>query len=146
MRRISRRDFADRDEALAWLHVEVGNRAQQRPKIRMLRTTKDVIEGTALHDLAVVHHYNFFGDVGNDTKVMGDQQHRHAELMLELYDQLKDLCLDGHIERCRWLVRNQQRGAADQRHCDHSTLTEPTRQLERVATQSPLRFRKSNES
>ena len=64
---------------------------------------------------------------------MGDEHHRHAESVLEFLDQLQDLRLDGHIERSGRLIRDQQLGAAGQRHGDHHTLAhaagEPMRVL-----------------
>ena len=145
MRRISRRYLADRDQSLPRLHVEAWNRPQQGSQIGMLRVLKNVVEGAAFHDFAAVHHHDFFGDVGNDPEVMGDQQHRHVEFALKFYYQLEDLRLDGHIQRRCRLIGDQQRRMTDKRHRDHRPLAQSARQLERIAPRGPLGVGESDE-
>ena len=48
----------------------------------------------------------------DDGEVVGDQEHRHPQLGLELCDQLEDLRLHRHVERRRRLVGEQQLGFA----------------------------------
>ena len=49
------------------------------------------------------------GDLGDHAEVVGDQHDRHAELALQLAQQVEDLRLDGDVERGRRLVGDQQR-------------------------------------
>ena len=123
MRRLAGRDLADRHQPLAGFHVKARYRAKQRPQIRVRGALKDIVERAAFHDLALIHHDDFLGDVGDDAEVMGDQQHGHAELALQFDDQLQDLRLDRHIEGGRRLVGDQQCRAAHQRHRDHRSLS-----------------------
>ncbi len=88
MRRIARRDLADRHQPLARLHVEARHGAQQGAQIGMLRTAKDVFERAAFDDLAAIHDDDLFGDVGDDAEIVGDQQHRHAEFVLQFEHEL----------------------------------------------------------
>ena len=45
------------------------------------------------------------------------------------------MCLNGHVQRGRRLVRDQQSGAADQGHGDHRPLAQPAGQFERIGAQ-----------
>ena len=88
MRRISRGDLADRHQALAGLHVKARHRPQQRAQIRVRRVTKYIFERSALHHLATIHNDNLFGDIGDDAEIVGDQQDRHAEFVLQFEHEL----------------------------------------------------------
>ena len=44
------------------------------------------------------------GHLAHDAQVMGDQQHGHAELALQVFQELQDLRLDGDVEGRRGLV------------------------------------------
>jgi hypothetical protein len=57
-----------------------------------------------LDDLAAIHHRDAIGAAGHDAQIVGDQDHRHPELPLEVGQQLQDLRLDRHVERRRGLV------------------------------------------
>ena len=60
-------------------------------------------------------------------------------LALELAEQLEDLRLDGHVQRGRRLVGDQQLGLARQRHRDHHALPHAAGHLVRVLVQPPAR-------
>ena len=51
------------------------------------------------------------GGLRHDAEVVGDEQHRHAEALLEVADQLEHLRLHGDVERRRRLVGDQQASA-----------------------------------
>ena len=55
-------------------------------------------------------------------------------------EQLEDLRLDGHVERGRRLVGDQQPGLVRERHRDHRALAHPARVLVRVAVDAPPRL------
>ena len=63
------------------------------------------------------------GDLGHHAHIMGNEQHRHANILLEHLDQLENLRLNRHVQGGRRLVRDQQAGAAGQGHGDHDALT-----------------------
>ena len=70
---------------------------ENRPRIR------------ALDDLAGVHDRDVVGLLGDHAEIMGDQQQRHADLLLQLFHQIENLRLDRHVERGGRLVGDQER-------------------------------------
>ena len=56
--------------------VEPGDRAQQPPRVRVLRVVEDLVERALLDDPPGVHHEHAVGDVGDDAEVVGDQDDR----------------------------------------------------------------------
>ncbi len=102
--------------------------------------------GAGFLDLAVIHDHDLVGHVGDHAEIMGDHQHRHAELGLEIRHQLQDLRLDGDVERGGRLVGDQQRRPADQRHGDHRALAQAARKLERIGLQRALRIGKAGQA
>src|SRR3546814_3196242 len=62
----------------------------------------------SLFDLvAAPHHHYAVGDLGDHAHVVGDEHHRHADLGLQLADQLQDLRLDGDVQR-RGRLRSEE--------------------------------------
>jgi hypothetical protein len=74
-------------------------------------------------------------------EVVGDQQQRHAEPILQLAHQLQDLRLDRHVERGGRLVGDQDVGLVGDRHRDHDALALPARELVRVGAEPASRRR-----
>ena len=94
----------------------------------------------ALDDLAVVHDAHPVGHLAHDAEIVGDEQHRHVELGLELEQQVEDLRLDGHVERRGRLVGDQQVGLVGERHGDHHALPLAARELMRIGVEPPFRI------
>ena len=111
----------------------------------MGRRIEDILQRAAFHDLAVVHDHDFLRQVGDHAQVMGDDNNRHIEFLLQILQQLQDLCLDRNVQGGRWLVRDQQRRPADQGHSDHGPLPQAPGKLERVRLQGFCRIGKSDE-
>ncbi|MNX98889.1 hypothetical protein D3C86_1313150 [compost metagenome] len=88
-----------------------------------------------LHQHALLHYPHALRERTHQVQVMGDQHHRHAELGLEVAQQIQDLGADGHVERRGRLVGQQQLGPAGQRHGDHRALALAARQLVREAVE-----------
>ena len=84
-------------------------------------------------DAAAVHDGDVVGEFGNDSEIMGDQNHRHPGLGLKLPKKLQYLRLDGDVERRRRLVGDQQRRSAGKRQRDHRPLVHAAGQLMRIA-------------
>ena len=91
-----------------------------------------------LDDLAVVHHADPVGHLAHDAEIVGDEQHRHVELGLELEQELEDLRLDGDVERGGRLVGDEEVGLVGERHGDHHPLPLPARELMRIGVEPPL--------
>nr|WP_291389289.1 hypothetical protein [Devosia sp.] len=75
-----------------------------------------------LYDAPTIHYCNLVGVLGDDSDVVRDQHHRHLQLPAEAIQKLEDLTLDGHVQRGRWLVGNEQARAADQSDCNTNAL------------------------
>jgi hypothetical protein len=70
----------------------------------------------------VAHDGYRIGHVADDAEVVGNQQHGHAQFLLQILQQFKDLCLHGDVERCRRLVGNQDFRFVGKRHGNHDAL------------------------
>ena len=70
----------------------------------------------------MIHDHNLVSHVGDNAKIMGNDQYRHPEFCLKVDDQFQNLCLHRNIERRSRLVRNQQTRPANQCHGDHRPL------------------------
>jgi hypothetical protein len=66
---------------------------------------------------------------------VGDEDHREAELHLQLLDLTHQGALCDDVERRRRLVHQHQLGGEEESHGDHGPLTHATAQLVRVAVQ-----------
>ena len=87
-----------------------------------------------LDDLTGVHHRHPVGHLGHDPEVVGDEDDAHAEIGLELPDELEDLGLDRDVEGGGGLVRHEQIRIAGQGHGDHHPLGLSARELVRIGT------------
>src|SRR2546426_700246 len=105
---------------------------QQRPRVGVPRSLEYLLDSPLFPDLAVAHHHHVVGDLADQGEIVRDEQHRHAQALLQRGDQLQDLLLDGHVERGRRLIGNQQLRLARDRYRDHRALLLAARELERI--------------
>ena len=63
--------------------MEVGRRREQHARVGVHRLVVDGGDAAHLDDLARVHHRRAIADLGDDRQVVGDEHHRHAELLAE---------------------------------------------------------------
>ena len=122
----------DRHELLVARRVQPRDRAQQAPRVGVLRAGEDRVRRRLLDDPAGVHDRDLVGHLGDDAEVVRDDHDGRAELALQALDQLEDLRLDGHVERGRRLVGDQQLRVVGQRHRDHRALAHAAGELVRV--------------
>ena len=99
---------------------------------------EDVADAAVLHHLAFVQHQHFVGDFGYHAKVVGDEQHTHAMLLLQFPDQFQNAFLHGHVQRSGGLVGNQQVGLATHSHGNHYALFLAARKFVRVRVENLL--------
>ena len=104
----------------------------------MLRIVEDALDRPGLDDPAGVHDGDLVGDLRDDAEVVGDQQHRGAGVSLQFAHQLEDLRLDGHVERRRRLVGDEQLGIVGKRHGDHHALPHAAGELVRIVVETPF--------
>ena len=100
----------------------VRERAQQAPGIGAARVVEDGAGRAAFHDAAAIHDLHIVGEAGDHAHVMGDPDHRHAQLALEVAHQVQHLRLHRHVQRGGGLVGDQQLGLAGDADGDHRAL------------------------
>ena len=110
--------------------------ADEAACIGMARVAKERVRGRRLDDLAGVHHGDTVRDARHDAEIVGDEDEGDAELALKIGEEAQNLRLDGHVERRRRLVGDEEVGVAHERHRDHHALAEPARKLMRVLPQA----------
>ena len=118
--------------------VEVGDRAEQPLRVGVPRMVEQLVGARLLHLAARVHHHHPVGVLGDHAHVVGDEDDRGAERVLQLAHQVEDLGLDGHVERRGRLVGDEHLGIARQRHGDHDALAHAARELVRIGVRAPL--------
>ena len=114
---------------------------KQLARVGVLRVGKQMRGVGLLNDVAVLHHRHAVGKAAHQVQVMGDEQHRHAGLALQIAEQLQHLRAQRHIQRRGRLIGQQQLGAAGQRHGQHGALALPTRELVRPGLRALRRLR-----
>ena len=108
----------------------------------MQRAAEQIRSGRRLHNLPGIHHGQAVGDVADDAEIVRDEQHGHAEALLEVEEQFKNLRLNGHVERGRRLVGDEQLRLGSESHRDHDALLHPAGELVRIIFEP--RFRRGN--
>ena len=88
--------------------VQPGDTLQKTLGIFMLRMIEDLVTGTGLHDTTGIHDCNTVTHARHDTQVMGDHDDGHAQLVLQLHHQLKDLRLNRNVQCGSRLIGDQK--------------------------------------
>ena len=83
-------------------------RGQQPARIRMRRMVEQLQHRRLLHGAAGIHHDHALAGLRHHAEVVGDQQDRRADPLLQLQHQPQDLRLDRNVERRGRLVGDQQ--------------------------------------
>ena len=86
-----------------------------------------------LDDQAEVHDGDPVRDVADDAEIVGDEDVREPELVLEVVEEVDDLRLDRHVERGDGLVCDDQLRVESERARDADALALPARELVRIA-------------
>ena len=89
--------------------------------------------------MAVLHHGHAIGELAHQVQVVGDQQHRHPGLALQIVEQAQDLRAQRHVQRRGGLIGQQQARPARQGHGDHRALALAARELVRKAVGAAAR-------
>ena len=92
-----------------------------------------------LDRLPAIHHHGAIRDLGDHAHVVGDEEDRHILLLLELFQQLQDLGLDGDVERGGRLVGDQELRLAGERHRDHHALAHAAGEAMRMLVEARFR-------
>ena len=114
-----RGDIPLQDDAVHLLiGVGIGDGGEQRLGIRMQRFAEDLLLGTELHHSAQIHDEDLIGNELNDTQIVRNEQICQAHILLQLFQQIDDLRLDGNVQGRNRLIANHQlridgKGAGD---------------------------------
>ena len=82
---------------------------------------------------ALLHHSHLVSDHPHDGKVVGDEQVREAELLLQICKQLQDLRLHQHVKSRDGLVKHHHIRLERKRAGDRDALTLAAGELVGVA-------------
>lgn len=101
----------------------VGDRAEQAGGVRvMLRPFEDVFRRPDLDDFARVHDGDPVADLCHHSQVVGDEDHRGVQALFEFLHHFEDLRLNGHIQRRRGFVGQDEFGFASEGHGNDDPL------------------------
>src|ERR1700738_5242407 len=79
--------------------AELRPRAEQALRVRMTRRAEECGNWRFLHLAARIHHHDALGDLRDDAKIVRDEDDSGTDAVLEVAHQVKDLRLDGYVER-----------------------------------------------
>ena len=91
-----------------------------------------------------VHDGDAIGRLRHDTEIVRDEQERQVEGRLHLPEKVENLSLDGHVQRRRRLVGDDERRLAGNRHRDEHPLPHAAGELMRVVVHAGVRLRYPN--
>ena len=99
------------------------SRVDQRPRIGMAWRGEHRFRRPHLHDAAQIHDRDPVRQMAHQPQVVGNEQQRQAQAVLQFQQQVDDLRLHRHIQRGHRLIRNDQRRFHRQRSRDPYPLT-----------------------
>ena len=126
----------DRRQPLRAVAVDARDRAEQPPRVGVLRVVEELVERALLDDAAGVHDDDAVGDVGDDAEVVGDEDDPGAAS--------RRAASRSSSRICAWIVTSSavvgssaisRLGRARQRHRDHHALAHAAGELVRVGAQ-----------
>ena len=127
------RSRARRRRSAAARRTDVRHGGHQRPRVRMRRGLEQHLGRALLDDAAGVQHRDLVAQVVDHREVVADQQVGHAELLLQVLQQVQHLRLHRDVERADRLVGDDQARPRDQRARDRDALALAAGELVRIA-------------
>lgn len=88
--------------------VGTRGRTHETQRVRMLWVLEERLDVSVFYHPPGVHHRDPVAHLRDYPEVVSNQQNAHAEFMLQVAEKRKDLRLNGHVERSRGFVRDQQ--------------------------------------
>ena len=116
----------------------LGDRREQPLGVRVLRAREQVVDRRLLDDLPGVHHDDAVAEVGDHAEVVGDEDHRHAELACSERSRSRICACTVTSSAVVGSSAMSSRGSHDERHREHRALAHATRELVRVVVEPPL--------
>jgi hypothetical protein len=105
------------------------DRRQQGGRVRVGRADVHLVGVPLLDDLAEVHHGDAVAEVADDGQVVGNEQVRQPEPVLQVAQKVDDLGLRRDVEGGYRLVAHEQAGLEGQRPGDGDALALATGEL-----------------
>ena len=112
--------------------ADMRQRGEQARGIGMKRPRQDFLDRPVLDHLPRIHRQHARAAFRDEPEIVGDEQDRRAGAAAKFEQQIHDLRLNGHVERGRRLVGDQQTRLAHQRHRDHHALAHAAGQAHRI--------------
>ena len=97
-------------------------RRQQADRVGMQGPAEERLAVAELHHRAEVEDGEAVAEVLRDGEVVDDEHVRQPELLLEVAQQVEDLCLDRHVHRGHRLVQHDEVREDDERPSDADAL------------------------
>ena len=129
----------DRVTPLTDLRIHHRRGMDQDIRIRMPRTPEEAFRLSFLHNLSKIHHDDAIRNIAHNPQVMGDEEHRKPEALLQIRKQIDDLSLNRHIQRRDRLVRDQHLRIHNKSTGDADPLALPARECGWTPVQNFLR-------
>ena len=99
----------------------------------MLRREEDAVRRAEFHQRTQVHHRHAIGYVAHHRQIVGDEQQRQAQRLLELVEQVHHLRLHRHVQRRDGFVADHELRFQHQCPGDADALPLPAGELVRIA-------------
>ena len=106
----------------------------------MLRIIEDFCCCSSLTETPTVHNNNVVTHIGDNTEIVRHQDNCHSKFLLQILNQLQNLCLNGHIQCCCRLICNEDIRFASQCHGNHDSLAHASGMLMWILLHAALRF------
>ena len=92
------RGTLDGHKALVLCGVQLGDGVDQTLGVLVTRLVEDLVGGALLHNVAGVHDGDLLAHGSHNAQIVGDHDDAHTQLLAQILHQLKDLCLNGHVQ------------------------------------------------
>src|ERR1700730_12819872 len=109
---------------------------QQFARVSVLRLGGDLLRGSDLDDLALIHYRDAGGEVAHDWHGVRDEQIGEAEVALELLEKIHDLRADADIESRHRFIGDDELRPQSESASDTNALALASGELVRITGQS----------
>src|SRR5215217_86283 len=111
----------------------------------MFWVLSDLRGSAVLHDAATIHDNDLLTHLPDNTNIMRDQQNSRVDPVAQVSDQVKDLCLDRDIQRCRGLIKDEKIRLIGEGDRNRYALPHASTELVRILMHAALRCRNAHE-
>ncbi len=126
------RDFSfQKDVFPLGFNLRIGNRygCKKRPGVGMKGIAIQIAPGGNFHDITQVHDGDPIADMPDHGQVVRDKKVRQIQLVLEFFQEIDDLSLNGYVQRGNRFVTDDKAGLDRERTGHTDSLTLPAAEL-----------------